>query len=173
MFTLQDQQGELSGHLVFQRLKRVCCFIYVQNIYKKRMWSSKVSASACYLYWPTELLHKDWTDIKPLHISSGLINIHHYKDKAIIRITEMPVIWDTAAAPWLPKTKICKLFKNLYMLHTFWSCLIRCINIKWIQWELEALQSGQGTQDWPTDGGTEWNQFTHQQLRCARGITNS
>ena len=36
----------------------------------------------------------------------------------------------------LPKIQICKFCNNPYMQHTFWSCLIRCINMKWIQPEL-------------------------------------
>ena len=59
--------------------------------------------------------------------------------------------------------KNCQKFK-LYMRHTFWSCLIRCINIKWIQLELQALQSGHRMRDGQTNGRTEWNQYTPQQL---------
>ena len=36
----------------------------------------------------------------------------------------------------LPKIIILKFCKNFYRRHTFWSCLIRCINMKWIQPEL-------------------------------------
>ena len=36
----------------------------------------------------------------------------------------------------LPKIEIFKFCKKLYMQHTFWSCLIRCINMKWILPEL-------------------------------------
>ena len=36
----------------------------------------------------------------------------------------------------LPKIQILKYCKKLYMWHIFWSCLIRCINMKWIQPEL-------------------------------------
>ena len=36
----------------------------------------------------------------------------------------------------LPTIKIFKFCKKLYTQHTFWSCLIRCINMKWIQPEL-------------------------------------
>ena len=48
--------------------------------------------------------------------------------------------------------------------HTFWSCLIRCIDMKWIQLKLWAPQSGHGMRDGRTDrrtdGRTEWNQTT-------------
>ena len=41
------------------------------------------------------------------------------------------------------------------MRHTFWCCLIRCINTKWIQPELKALQSGHGMRGRWTDGRTD------------------
>ena len=52
----------------------------------------------------------------------------------------------------LPKIQILKYCKKLYMQHTFWSCLIRCINMKP---QLKAQQSGPGMQDGRTDGETE------------------
>ena len=58
------------------------------------------------------------------------------------------------------KLKFCQ---KLCTRHTFWSCLIRCIHMKWIQPELKALQSGHGMRDGrtdgQTDGRTEWNQY--------------
>ena len=36
----------------------------------------------------------------------------------------------------LPKIQNLKFCMKVYMQHTFWSCLIRCINMKWIQPEL-------------------------------------
>ena len=33
----------------------------------------------------------------------------------------------------MPKIQILQFCKKLYKWHTFWSCLIRCINMKWIQ----------------------------------------
>ena len=67
---------------------------------------------------------------------------------------------DSHQIPSQNKTKLqilknCQKFKfckNRYMQHTFWSCLIRCINRKWIQPELKALQSWCGT-----DGRSETN----------------
>ena len=41
------------------------------------------------------------------------------------------------------------------MRHTFWSCPIICINMKWIYPELSALQSGHGMRDGRTDGQTD------------------
>ena len=43
---------------------------------------------------------------------------------------------------------------TLHATHT--SCLIRCINMKWIQPKLKALQSRHGMRE----GWTEWNQYT-------------
>ena len=44
-------------------------------------------------------------------------------------------------------------------------CLIRCINMKWIQPERTD-----GRTDRQTDGRMVWNQYTPQQLHCVRGI---
>ena len=41
----------------------------------------------------------------------------------------------------LPKCYFFKLW-NLYRRHTFWSCLIRCVNMKWIWRVLLKIQSG-------------------------------
>ena len=49
-----------------------------------------------------------------------------------------------------------KFCNKCYMWHTFWRCLIRCVNMKWIQPELKALQSGHGMRDGRvTDGLTD------------------
>ena len=55
----------------------------------------------------------------------------------------------------LPKLQICEIWKTLYMRHTFWSCLIRCVNMKWIQWVLWKIQSGHHSVHRRTDGRTE------------------
>ena len=41
----------------------------------------------------------------------------------------------------LPKIQILEFCNNHYMQHTFWSCLIRCANIKWIRQVLWKIQS--------------------------------
>ena len=74
------------------------------------------------------------------------------------RTTRMPAFWDTPSHPMIThtsdshqipsqnetKSKL-QIFKNyqkykfwnkLHMRHSSWSCLIRCINMKWIQPEL-------------------------------------
>ena len=70
--------------------------------------------------------------------------------------------------------KICQTFKfcnNLYTQHTFWSCLIRCANMKWIRLvSLWKIQSGHDfvhrrTGGRQADGRTTWNQNTPFQLR--------
>ena len=41
-----------------------------------------------------------------------------------------------------PKFQIFEFCNGHYMPHTFWSCLIRCANMKWIRWVLLKIQSG-------------------------------
>ena len=88
-----------------------------------------------------------------------------------LRTTRTPVFWDTPCRPMIihtsdshqipsqNKTKLqilknCQKFKFWYFARNvtcFWSCLIRCINMKWIQPELEALQSRHRMWDGRTD----------------------
>ena len=42
-----------------------------------------------------------------------------------------------------------------YMRHTFWSCLIRCVNMKWIQQVLFKIQSRHNSVHRLTDGQDE------------------
>ena len=42
-----------------------------------------------------------------------------------------------------PKFQIYKFRNNHYTPHTSWSCLIKCANIKWIQWVLLKIVRGQ------------------------------
>ena len=53
--------------------------------------------------------------------------------------------------------------KTSYFL-IFWSCLIWCVNMKWIRRELLKIQSGHDSvhrrTDGRTDGQTRWNQYT-------------
>ena len=41
----------------------------------------------------------------------------------------------------LPKFQICHFSNKLYTRHTFWNCLLRCANIKWIWRVLLKIQS--------------------------------
>ena len=44
----------------------------------------------------------------------------------------------------LPKIQILEFCNNLYMRHTFWRCLIRCANMKWIRLLSWKIQNGHG-----------------------------
>ena len=55
----------------------------------------------------------------------------------------------------IAKIQILKFCEKPYTQHTFWSCLIRCVNMKWIQPELYMLQSGHGMRGRWTDGWTD------------------
>ena len=72
---------------------------------------------------------------------------------------------------------IFKFWNKRYTRHTFWSCLIRCANTKWIQRVSLKLQSGQDSVQRRTDGrtdrGTRWNQYTPFQIRWYGGITRA
>ena len=52
----------------------------------------------------------------------------------------------------LPKFRIFEYWNRYYTRHTFWSCLIRCANMKWIRWVLLKIQSGHDSVHRRTDG---------------------
>ena len=56
-----------------------------------------------------------------------------------------------------PKFQIFEFWHKHYTRHTFWSCLIRCANIKRIQWVLLKIQSGHDSVHRRTDGQGETN----------------
>ena len=60
-----------------------------------------------------------------------------------------------------------------YTRHTFWSCLIRCANMKWIRWVLLKIQSGRDSvhrwTDGQTDRRTRWSQYTSLSTSLKRG----
>ena len=82
---------------------------------------------------------------------------HTWRHQLITRTTRTPAFWGyprrlmithTIESYWIPsqkmtksKLQILKIRQN-YTRHTFWSCLIRCANMKWIRWELLKIQSG-------------------------------
>ena len=68
--------------------------------------------------------------------------------------------------------KNSKFCKKLYMRHTFRSCLIICVNMKWIWLILWKLQSWHDSVHRWTDGPTTWNQYTPFQLRWSGGYKN-
>ena len=55
----------------------------------------------------------------------------------------------------LPKFQIVEFLNKHYTQHTFWSCLIRCANMKWIRWVLLKIQSGHDSVHRRTDGWTD------------------
>ena len=50
-----------------------------------------------------------------------------------------------------PKIHILRFYNKCNTWHTFWICLIRCINMKWIQWVLK-IQIGHDSVHGRTDG---------------------
>ena len=55
----------------------------------------------------------------------------------------------------LPKFQMFEFLNKCDTRHTFWSCLIRCANMKWIQWALLKIQSGHDSVHRWTDGQTD------------------
>ena len=54
-----------------------------------------------------------------------------------------------------PKFQFFEFWNGHYTRHTFWSCLIRCANMKWIRWVLLKIQSGHDSVHRRTDGQTD------------------
>ena len=73
-----------------------------------------------------------------------------------------------------PKFQIFELWNKHYTRHTFWSCLIRCANMKWIRQILLKIQSGHDSVHRRTDGWTNrqtrWNQYTPLSTSLKRGV---
>ena len=55
----------------------------------------------------------------------------------------------------LQNQKIFEFWNGHYTRHTFWSCLIRCANMKWIRWVLLKIQSGHDSVHRRTYGQTD------------------
>ena len=51
-----------------------------------------------------------------------------------------------------PKFQIFEFWNGHYTRHTFWSCLIRCANMKWIRWVFLKIQSRHDSVNRRTDG---------------------
>ena len=75
------------------------------------------------------------------------------------------------------KFQIFEFWNGHYTWHTFWSCLIRCANMKWIRWVFLKILSGHDSVHRRTDGRTDrrtrWYQYTPYQLRWSGGYNNS
>ena len=76
-----------------------------------------------------------------------------------------------------PKFQIVEFWNGHYTRHTFWSCLIRCANMKWIRWVFLKIQSGHDSVHRRTDGRTDRRtdgqgdtSIPPFQLRWSRGI---
>ena len=98
------------------------------------------------------------------------------------------MITHTIESYWIPsqkKTKsklqiqyefqIFEFWNKHYMQHTFWGCLIRCANIKWIRWVLLKIQSGHDSVHRRADGQTDRQtdgQGETSILRWSRGYNN-
>ena len=54
-----------------------------------------------------------------------------------------------------PKFQMFEFWNGHYTRHTFWSCLIRCANMKWIRWVLLKIQSGHDSVHRRTDRQTD------------------
>ena len=54
-----------------------------------------------------------------------------------------------------PKFQIFEFWNEHYTRHTFWSCLIRCANMKWIRWVFLKIRSGHDSVHRRTDGRTD------------------
>ena len=54
-----------------------------------------------------------------------------------------------------PKFQIFEFWNGHYTRHTFWSCLIRCANMKWIRWVFLKIQSRHDSVNRRTDGQTD------------------
>ena len=103
----------------------------------------------------------------------------HYIESAEMKLEQLERLRseDTPAASWLPIplshigsqvkgrqsqsykfkkfAKIFEFWNGHYTRHTFWSCLIRCANIKWIRWVFLKIQSGHDSVQRRTDGQTD------------------
>ena len=98
-----------------------------------------------------------WLSILVIHIRSQVKRIQSQSYKFLKKLSMI---------------QLFKFWKKLYTRHTFWRCLIRCINMKWIQPKLYALQSGHGMRDGWTDERTEWNQYTPPTTSLCGGYNN-
>ena len=70
-----------------------------------------------------------------------------------------------------PKFQIFEFWNGHYTRHTFWSCLIRCANMKWIRWVLLKIQSGHDSVHRRTDGQGDTS-IPLFQLRWSGGYNN-
>ena len=63
--------------------------------------------------------------------------------------------WISSQKKTKSKLQIFEFWNGHYTRHTFWSCLIRCANMKWIRWVLLKIQSRHDSIHRWTDGQTD------------------
>ena len=161
MFTRQFRVKQL-----FLILVPISIRIFKNNRKLHFFCSADFSIFGPYITWTQLLWHEQihnffWSRIKWYYQWIFIANETNTWKQPLTRTTRMPAFWYTPAAPWLPilvihirsqvklrqsqsykfkkKLSIIKILefcKKLYTWHTFWSCLIRCINMKWLQPEL-------------------------------------
>ena len=69
-----------------------------------------------------------------------------------------------------PKFEFFKFWNGHYTRHTFWSCLIRCANMKWIRWVLLKIDTERTRFCPQTDRRTRWYQYTPLSTSLKRGV---
>ena len=72
----------------------------------------------------------------------------------------------------LPKFQIFLIWNGHYTRHIFWSCLIRCANMKWIWWVLLKIRSRHDSVHRRTDGESD-SSIPPFQLRWSGGYNYS
>ena len=73
-------------------------------------------------------------------------------------------VWNSVKLEQLER--LFEFWNGHYTRHTFWSCLIRCANMKWIRWVFLKIQSRHDS----VHRRTRWYQYTPFQLRWSGGI---
>ena len=104
---------------------------------------------------------------------------YHYK-AVWTRTTRMSAFWEYPPLPhdypFYGFYEILEIHNNLYTQHTFWSCLTRCANMKWIRLVLWKIQSGHDFVHRQTDRRTDgqkdgWHETSIPPFQL-RGIIN-
>ena len=126
------------------------------------------------LWWQHEPYYEQWIT------TVVTLDFIHIIFKLRTRTTRMPAFWGYPPPPhdypyyWVimdpkskedkvkftnwknsPKLQIFEFCNKHYRQHIFWSCLIRCANMKWIRWVLLKIQSRHDSVHRRTDGETE------------------
>ena len=107
-------------------------------------------------WWPhqTEKFPRYWPFVRGIHRST--VNSHDHPHYWFI-LDPKSKQDKVKSTNWknLSKLQNCEFWKHLYMGHTFGSCLIRRVNIKWIWQVLWKIQNGQDSVHRWTEGQGE------------------